>query len=120
MAQRAIALGNLLLVLICAVLIIMLAMLYTADTGEVEPIPRAKSDAVSLNWNWFRGSQPIQQAPVVGELENSTLKAKLLGVMISREVLQQPWLLMANRKRSTTLVISWDPLSLLKRLNRTA
>ena len=86
LAQRAIALGNLLLVLICAVLIIMLAMLYTADTGEVEPIPRAKSDAVSLNWNWFRGSQPIQQAPVVGELENSTLKAKLLGVMISREV----------------------------------
>lgn len=86
LAQRAIALGNLLLVLICAVLIIMLAMLYIADTGEVEPIPRAKSDAVSLRWSWFRGSQPIQQAPVVGELENSTLKAKLLGVMISREV----------------------------------
>jgi len=86
LAQRALALGNLLLVLICALLIILLAMLYTAATEEVKPIPRANTDAVSLRWNWFRGSQPIQQAPQVGELENSTLKAKLLGVMISREV----------------------------------
>lgn len=86
LAQRAIVLGNILLVLVCAILITMVAMLYIADTEEVKPIPRAKSDTVSLRWNWFRGSQPIQQAPDQGELENSTLKAKLLGVMISREV----------------------------------
>ena len=86
-AQRVVVLGNLLLVLICAVLIAMVAMLYTADTEGVEPVPRAKSNAVSLRWNWFRGAQPVRQvAEEVGELENSTLKAKLLGVMISGEI----------------------------------
>ncbi len=86
LAQRAIALGNLLLVLICAVLITMVAMLYSADTEGVKSIPSAKANAVSLRWSWFRGAQPVQQAPEVGELENSTLKAKLLGVMISGEI----------------------------------
>lgn len=86
LAQRAFVLGNLLLVLISALLITMIAMLYSADAEEVKPIPRVKSNAVSLRWNWFRGSQPVQQAAEVGELENSTLKAKLLGVMISGEI----------------------------------
>ncbi|MGB0449205.1 MAG: type II secretion system protein N [Porticoccaceae bacterium] len=86
MAQRAVALGNLLLVLVCAVLIAMVALLYTADTVGVKPVPRAKSNAVSLRWNWFRGTQPVQQVSEVGELENSTLKAELLGVMISGEI----------------------------------
>ena len=86
LAQRAVVLGNLLLVLICAVLIVMVAMLYTADTEGVKPVPRAKSNAVSLRWNWFRGTQPVEQVAEVGELENSTLNAKLLGVMISGEI----------------------------------
>ena len=87
LAQRVVVLGNLLLVLVCAVLIAMVALLYTADTEGVKPVPRAKSNAVSLRWNWFRGAQPVQQvAEEMGELENSTLKAKLLGVMISGEI----------------------------------
>jgi type II secretion system protein C len=86
LAQRAVALGNLLLVLICAVLIAMVALLYTADTEGVKPVPRAKANTVSLRWNWFRGTQPVQQVSEVGELENSTLKAKLLGVMISEDI----------------------------------
>jgi type II secretion system protein C len=86
MAQRAVVLSNLLLVLICAVLITMVAMRYIAEPEGVKPVPRVKSNTVSLSWNWFRGAQPVQQVPEVGELENSTLKAKLLGVMISGEI----------------------------------
>jgi type II secretion system protein C len=86
LAQRAVALGNLLLVLICSVLITMVAMRYIAEPEGVKPVPRVKSNTVNLRWNWFRGSQPVEQVSDVGELENSTLKAKLLGVMISEEI----------------------------------
>ncbi len=86
LAQRAVVVSNLLLVITCAVLLTMVAMLYTADGEEVKPIPRAKLNSSTLRWNWFRGSQPVEQVAEVGELENSTLKAKLLGVMISGEI----------------------------------
>ena len=86
LVQRAIMLSNLLLVLICALLLTLVAIHYTAEREAVKPIPRAKTDATSLRWNWFRGSQPVMQVAQVGELENSTLKAKLLGVMISDSI----------------------------------
>jgi type II secretion system protein C len=86
LVQRAIILSNLLLVLICALLLTLAAIHYTAEREAVKPIPRAKTDATSLRWNWFRGSQPVQQIAEEGELENSTLKAKLLGVIISDNI----------------------------------
>jgi type II secretion system protein C len=86
LAQRVVVVGNLLLVLICALLLSMIVVLYTADGEKVEAIPRAKLDSTNLNWNWFRGSQPVEQVAVVGELEDSNLRAKLLGVMISGEI----------------------------------
>jgi len=86
LAQRAIALSNLFLLLVCAVLLALIAMRYTADDEAVKSVPRAKPNAVSLRWNWFRGSQPVEVVSVVGELENSTLKVKLLGVVISGDI----------------------------------
>tara|TARA_B110000879_G_scaffold111234_1_gene148820 strand:- start:8615 stop:9451 length:837 start_codon:yes stop_codon:yes gene_type:complete len=86
LVQRAIMLSNLLLVLICALLLTLVAIHYTAEREAAKLIPRAKTDAISLRWNWFRGSQPLKQVAQVGELENSTLKAKLLGVMISDSI----------------------------------
>ena len=86
LVQRAIMLSNLLLVLICALLLTLVAIHYTAEREAAKLIPRAKIDAISLRWNWFRGSQPLKQVAQVGELENSTLKAKLLGVMISDSI----------------------------------
>ncbi len=83
LAQRAVVLSNLLLVLICVVFLSMLAALYTADDEEIKPIPRAQTNSTTLRWNWFRGSQPVEQVELVGELENSNLKLKLLGVLIS-------------------------------------
>jgi type II secretion system protein C len=86
LAQRVIALSNLFLVLVCAVLLTLVAILYAADEEAVKPVPRANPKTVSLRWNWFRGSQPVEEVSVVGELENSTLKAKLLGVVISGDI----------------------------------
>ena len=86
LVQRAIMVSNLLLVLICALLLTLVAIHYTAEREAAKLIPRAKTDAISLRWNWFRGSQPLKQVAQVGELENSTLKAKLLGVMISDSI----------------------------------
>jgi type II secretion system protein C len=86
LVQRAIMLSNLLLVLICALLLTLVVIHYTAEREAAKLIPRAKTDAISLRWNWFRGSQPLKQVAQVGELENSTLKAKLLGVMISDSI----------------------------------
>jgi type II secretion system protein C len=86
LAQRAMALSNVFLLLVCAVMLALIAMLYTADGETVQPVPQAKSNAVSLRWNWFRGNQPVEEVVEVGELENSTLKAKLLGVVISGDI----------------------------------
>jgi len=86
LAQRAIVLSNVLLVLVCVMLLTMVAILYTGDSETVKPIPRVKSNTVSLRWNWFRGSQPVNEVSEVLELENATLKATLLGVMISDSI----------------------------------
>jgi type II secretion system protein C len=56
------------------------------DSEAVKPIPRTKSTTTSLYWNWFRGSQPVVKVEVASELENSTLRAKLLGVIISDQL----------------------------------
>jgi type II secretion system protein C len=86
LAKRLTALSNLLLVLICIVLLSMVASVFSAGTETVTPIPRAESASTSPRWSWFRGTQPIAPVANVGELENSTLKAKLLGVVISGEI----------------------------------
>jgi type II secretion system protein C len=85
-AQRVVVLSNLALIIICAVMLSMIASLYTSDSEAIKPIPLAKPTSSTLRWNWFRGSQPIEQISDVGELENSTLKAKLLGVIISGDM----------------------------------
>jgi type II secretion system protein C len=86
LAQRVMVLSNILLVLACSILLAMVAILFNGGSETVEPIPRVKSNTVSLRWNWFRGSQPINEVSELVELENAALKAKLLGVMISDNI----------------------------------
>ncbi len=86
LVQRVIVLSNLALVLICVLLLSMMAGLYTSGSTTAEPIPRTPSAANMQRWNWFRGSKPVEPVVDMGELENSTLKAKLLGVLISGDM----------------------------------
>ena len=84
-ARRAMVAGNILLALVSVLLLVTISLRYMAEIESAEPIPRTKSSASSLRWNWFRSNQPVVQAPVEeeGELEDANLKAKLVGVTIS-------------------------------------
>ena len=83
LAQRAVVLSNLLLGLLCILLLASIAVLYIEEGETVKPIAPVKLNNASLRWNWFSGSQPVNEITEVVELENATLNAKLLGVMIS-------------------------------------
>lgn len=86
LVQRTFVASNLLLLLACSLLLVMIATVFTADDMQAEPIPSpAKGKSAILLGAWFRGSQPIQQTNI-GELETSTLKAKLSGVVIGKDI----------------------------------
>lgn len=86
--RRAVIAVNILLVLVSLLLLVNITLQYVAETESVEPIPRTKSIISSPRWSWFRGNQSVPQLPLeeVAELENASLAAKLLGVMISGEL----------------------------------
>ena len=83
--RRAVIAVNILLVLVSLLLLVSITLQYLEETESVEPIPRTKSTVSSPRWNWFSGNQSVEQLPLeeVAELENASLAAKLLGVMIS-------------------------------------
>jgi len=87
-SQRLVIAGNYVLVLLCLAFLVSGVALYIGDKSDVASVTRvAGPTAPSLRWNWFRRPETAVVAEVkeLGELPDATIKAKLLGVMLTAQ-----------------------------------